>query len=123
VTLVRRDNRVKENVGWGGLAARVGDVLVEQQQALFDSALAFRQSRTYQVKDYQEFRDRMADRATLGFVETWWCGDAACEAEVKAQTQATIRCLPFELSTEDQEGQCIYCGRAARQWAIFAKAY
>lgn len=63
----------------------------------------------------------MADREHLGFVEAWWCGDAVCEAEIKAKTQATIRNLPLE--QPGGEGTCVYCGRPARSWAIFAKAY
>ena len=57
----------------------------------------------------------------MGFVEGWWCGDAECEAQIKAETQATIRCLPLE--QPDGSGVCIHCGRPATAWAIFAKAY
>ncbi len=122
-TLVRRDTRAKESVPWDGLVARVKDLLTEMQQSMFDAALRFRQSRTYQVATYDEFKARMADRANLGFVETWWCGGAECEAEIKAQTQATVRCLPFDRSTDASSGQCVYCGQPATTWAVFAKAY
>jgi prolyl-tRNA synthetase len=121
--LVRRDTRAKEFVPRAGLAARAGELLGEIQQALFDAALAFRQRRTYQAKDFAELAARMADRANLGFVEAWWCGDAQCETEIKARTQATIRCLPFERPTTASEGVCVFCGQPAREWAVFAKAY
>ncbi len=121
--LVRRDTRAKEFVPRGELAARASTLLTEIQQALFDAALAFRQRRTYQANDFAELAARMADRANLGFVEAWWCGDAQCEAEIKARTQATIRCLPFARSTTATEGACVYCGKPAQEWAVFAKAY
>ena len=31
-----------------------------------------------------------------GFVIAPWCGSAACEAPIKAETQATIRNMPFD---------------------------
>ncbi|MEO7001184.1 MAG: proline--tRNA ligase [Ktedonobacterales bacterium] len=123
VTLVpRTDRTAKEAVAKDGAAQRVRELLEQIQQALYDQALAFRLSRTYQASDYDEFKRLFADRATLGFVEAWWCGDAACEAEIKAETQATIRCLPL-VQPEGQPGACVHCGRPGTAWAVFAKAY
>jgi prolyl-tRNA synthetase len=121
--LVRRDTRAKESVARSDLAARAQTLLGEIQQGLFDAALAFRTSHTYQAASFDELAARMADRANLGFVEAWWCGDAQCEAEIKAKTQATIRCLPMERSTRETSGACVFCGQAAQEWAVFAKAY
>ena len=122
VVLVPRTNRAaKETVSKDAVASRVPALLEEIHQTLYDQALAFRKSRTYQVDNYDEFRAIMADKARLGFVEAWWCGDATCEAEVKAETQATIRCLPFD--HPEGSGACVHCGRPADTWAIFAKAY
>src|SRR5579862_831336 len=123
VTLVpRTDRTAKETVATAGVATRVQALLDEIQRTLYEQALAFRQSRTYQVSDYDEFRALMADRARLGFVEAWWCGDATCEAEIKAETQATIRCMPLEQPT-GAHGACVQCGRPGAAWAVFAKAY
>ena len=119
--LVRRDNRTKEFVARGELAARATTLLAEIHQGMYDAALAFRQSRTTQAKTFAEFEARFADRANLGFVEAWWCGDAACEAEVKTKTQATIRCLPFEYPATKEP--CVHCGKAGQEWAVFARAY
>jgi prolyl-tRNA synthetase len=122
VVLVPRTNRAaKETISKDGVAQRVPELLEEIHHTLYEQALAFRKSRTYQVANYEEFRAIMADKARLGFVESWWCGDAACEAEIKAETQATIRCLPFE--RPEGSDVCVHCGRPAGEWAIFAKAY
>ncbi len=121
--VVRRDTRAKEFVPLSELSTHLVTRLAEIQQALYDAALAFRLSRTYQAATFEEMAARFADREHLGFVEAWWCGDATCEAEIKAGTQATIRCLPFERSTNAQEGVCVRCGKPAHEWAIFAKAY
>jgi prolyl-tRNA synthetase len=122
VVLVPRTNRTdKRTVARESVAEQMTALLDEIQQTLYDQALAFRKSRTYTVSDYDEFKALMADRERLGFVEGWWCGDAECEAQIKAETQATIRCLPLE--QPDGSGACVHCGRPSAAWAIFAKAY
>ncbi len=121
--LVRRDTkpRVKEMIAQDQVAARAKVLLEEIQRNLYNRALEFRQSRTSRAETFAELEARMADRANLGFVEAWWCGDATCEAQIKAKTQATIRNIP--LAQPGGEGTCLYCGRPATQWAVFAKAY
>jgi prolyl-tRNA synthetase len=124
VTLVpRTDRSAKEAIATSSVAERVPALLEEIQRTLYEQALAFRQSRTYQASDYAQLRALMADRSKQGFVEAWWCGDAICEAEIKAETQATIRNLPFEHPAMPAGAVCVHCGKPAADWAIFAKAY
>ncbi len=96
-------------------------LLDEVQQALYDQALAFRLARTHEATTADEFRALLADPAGLGFVEGWWCGDAACEAQIKAETGATIRNLP--LDQPSGSGPCVWCGKPGTARAVFAKAY
>jgi prolyl-tRNA synthetase len=57
-----------------------------------------------------------------GFVISPWCGSAACETDIKNETQATIRNIPF--GSESAEGKaCIKCGAPATVLAWFAKSY
>ncbi len=121
--LVRRDSRprAKEMISQDQLVTRAQELLAEIQQNLYQRALDFRKSRTYRAEDFAALERLMADRDHLGFVEAWWCGDGACEAEVKTKTQATIRNLP--LAQPGGEGVCVNCGRPATRWAVFAKAY
>ena len=119
----RTDRSAKEAVAARAVAERVPALLEEIQRALYEQALAFRLSRTYQAADYDQFRALFADRSKQGFVEAWWCGDAACEAQVKAETQATIRNLPLDHPEKPADAVCVHCGRPASDWAIFARAY
>jgi prolyl-tRNA synthetase len=121
VLVPRTDRAAKRTVGKDGVAQSVRDLLDQIQAALYDAALAFRRGRTYTVSDFEELKAVMADRARLGFAEGWWCGDAACEATIKAETQATLRCMPLE--QPGGSGACIGCGRPGSTWAVFAKAY
>jgi prolyl-tRNA synthetase len=51
-----------------------------------------------------------------------WCGSAECEAAIKAETQATIRNIPF--ASKPAGGKmCLKCGNGAIAHAWFAKSY
>jgi prolyl-tRNA synthetase len=118
--LVRRDTREKAFVPMAGLVDRVKTALDEIQAALFARALAFREERTVRTTSYDAFKEAMSGRP--GFVVAPWCGDAACEATIKNDTQATLRNLPFSEGQPPSE-PCICCDRPAIAWAWFAKAY
>ncbi|HEY0704964.1 MAG TPA: proline--tRNA ligase [Candidatus Acidoferrales bacterium] len=120
VVLARRDKPGKEGktfVDQHGITGAVSALLVEIQQALFDRALAFRKANTHEPADYAEFKTAVEK----GFAFSWWCGNADCEANIKEETKATMRCIPLE--QPGGSGKCIHCGQAASEKAIFAKAY
>jgi prolyl-tRNA synthetase len=119
VVLARRDSRAKHSVPMIGLADAVRALLDEIQAALLARARAFRDERTSSTSDYEEFKRRMDGRP--GFVIAPWCGDAECEARIKAETQATIRNIPFGSKTPD--APCLRCGVPATALAWFANAY
>ena len=73
-------------------------------------------------KKYGDFLPLFEGEKAPGFVEAFWCGDPECEAEVKADTKATVRCLPFGRQ-ENVSGRCFHCGKEARHFAVFAKSY
>jgi prolyl-tRNA synthetase len=118
VVLVRRDTREKQPIVAEGVEARVRELLDEVQQSLLDRARRFRDEHTSSTDSREEFVALLEGRP--GFVLAPWCGLEACEAAVKADTQATIRNLPFE---NEPAGACINCGRPAVTRARFAKAY
>jgi prolyl-tRNA synthetase len=120
VVLARRDTREKSFVPMDGLAAKVEEMLATIQQALFDRAVRFRQEHTSSADTYDEFKSIMEGRP--GFVIAPWCGSAKCEADIKAETQATIRNIPFE-NTAPTGKVCLKCGGPATAHAWFAKAY
>ena len=120
VVLARRDTREKSFTPMEGLAAHVEQQLVTIQQALFDRAIKFRTEHTSETSSYDEFKQIMDGRP--GFVISPWCGSAECEAAIKAETQATIRNIPFTAGGADGK-PCLKCGNASTANAWFAKAY
>jgi prolyl-tRNA synthetase len=120
VVLARRDTREKSFTPMDGLAAHIETLLNTIQQALFDRAIAFRQEHTTEAESYATFTEVMEGRP--GFVVSPWCGSAVCEASIKAETQATIRNIPFA-SPPATGKSCIKCGESAKVHAWFAKSY
>jgi prolyl-tRNA synthetase len=118
VVLARRDTREKLPTPIDGLASTVTGLLETIQQALFDKALKFREEHTSRAETWDEFVAIMEGRP--GFVVARWCGDADCEAQIKTETQATIRNLPFD---QVPGGTCVRCDKPANTEARFAKSY
>ena len=119
VLLVRRDTREKLPTDSDGLETCVHELLEQIQNKLFKQALKFREDHTARVSSYEDFQEMMKGRP--GFVIAFWCGSSACEMQLKTETQATIRNLPFNGSLSD--GKCIKCGQPSTTEAYFAKAY
>jgi prolyl-tRNA synthetase len=120
VVLARRDKPGKEGksfVEQSGITAAVKETLAAIQQSLYDRALQFRETHTQAVNDYDQFKAAIEG----GFASAHWCGNADCEAQIKEQTKATIRCIPFAQSSES--GRCILCGGQSQERVIFARAY
>ena len=119
VMMARRDTRTKESVAMEGLTDAVVAKLGEIQAALFHRAKSFLEDHTTRVSSYDEFKSVMEGRP--GFVIAGWCGSADCEARIKAETQATLRNIPF--GSIGVKGTCAKCGKPSPSEAWFAKAY
>ena len=86
--------------------------------------MQFRDERTQRVSDYETFKSVMDGRP--GFVIAPWCGSATCEAQIKTDTQATIRNMPLGVPSRrvDASGATIRPRRRrglrnrTRGWAI-----
>jgi prolyl-tRNA synthetase len=118
--LARRDHPGREgkvSALLADLPVTVEQLLAEIQQSLHDKALAFRKANTHDAKTYEELKTAVE----TGFAFSCWCGSAECEAKIKEETRATMRCIPLEQS--GGPGVCVYCGKPAAERAIFARAY
>jgi len=119
VLIARRDTREKLALPIEGLTGKLTELLQEIQRCLYERALSFRDEHTQRVATYEEFKAVMEGRP--GFVIAPWCGEADCEAQIKTDTQATIRNMP--LDGVAPSGTCIRCDRRAAAEAWFAKSY
>lgn len=118
VEIMRRDTLEKETIGFEGLAEHIVSVLDDMQANIFKKALDYRNAHIYECNDYEEFKQRIKDG---GFFLCHWDGTEETEARIKEDTQATIRCVPFEF--EQTEGVDMVSGKPAKQRVIIARSY
>ncbi len=119
VEIARRDEKTKEGISRDGLADHVVQLLADIQTNLFDRAVAFRSEHTTDVDSYDEFKRVLDEKG--GFVRAHWDGTDETEARIKAETKATIRCIP--LDAPDEPGVDMLTGAPSNRRVLFARAY
>jgi prolyl-tRNA synthetase len=92
-------------------------MLTAIHEGILQKATAFRDENIHDVDDYTDLGQVIEN----GWAFVWWCGSSDCEAQIKADTRATSRCIPLDQS--DGEGQCIVCGKKSVKKTHFARAY
>ena len=118
IEIMRRDTLEKESVSFDGIVERVKTLLDDIQANLFEKARAYRDAHVYECDNYDEFKERVKDG---GFFLCHWDGTAETEAKIKEDTQATIRCVPFDY--EQTEGVDMVSGKPAKCRVIIARSY
>lgn len=118
--LVTRHNREKTVVCLDNLAEEVAKKLREVNDGLYKKALENREKRTYSCKTMDEITE-VLEKNGDGFVKAMWCGDEACEDEVKEKTGVGSRCMPLE--QENLSDVCVCCGKPAKHMVMWGKAY
>ena len=118
VELMRRDTLEKETVTFDGLAERIITLLDDIQENIFNKSLTYRDQHIYECNNYDEFKQRIKDG---GFFLCHWDGTEETEAQIKEETQATIRCVPF--GVEQTEGIDMVSGKPAKYRVIIARSY
>jgi prolyl-tRNA synthetase len=121
--LVRRDTGEKKPVALSTLGEDVAEALIRIQEDMLIVARERREANSVRERiTYDTFRQIMEGDGK--FVYAGWCGDGACEAAIKEETKATIRCLPDEeFRSAEAPTQCLKCGKTAKSEALWAKAY
>ncbi len=121
--LVRRDSREKIPVSLDTLGEDAAELLMRIQASMLEVARERReQNSTRTPITYDAFRQLMEGPG--GFVYAGFCGDEACEQEIKNDTKATIRVLPDEeFCSAEPARTCLKCGRPSVAEAVWAKAY
>ena len=118
VEVMRRDTLEKQTEPLEGIARFVKDLLEQIQGALYEKALAMRESMTREVDTYEEFKTEIEKG---GFLLCHWDGTPETEEKIKAETKATIRCIPLDGDTTP--GKCMVTGKPSARRVIFARNY
>jgi prolyl-tRNA synthetase len=128
VTLVHRPDSASTVENRADLAETVRDEMDEIEAKLYVAAEANLEENVRDADARNEILGTIGQHG--GYVRTPWCGDEACETEIKDQIAAEIVLVPFP-DDEDKhlgsvlagEADCAICGEKAVETAYFAKNY
>ena len=118
VEVMRRDTLEKHNAPLDGIATYIKDLLEDIQNNIYQKALKHREEMTRTVDTYDEFKKEIEKG---GFILAHWDGTTETAELIKAETKATIRCIP--LDGDKTPGTCMVTGRPSAQRVIFARNY
>ncbi len=122
VMLARRTGGKKTPFLTQGLVHTLRLEMDAMQQDLLEAARTRREQHSIRGVSKGSFLDFLERDG--GFAYGGWCGDVKCEADIKEQTKATIRCLPDEeFRSPEAPARCMWCDRPATTEAVWARAY
>ena len=118
VEVMRRDTLEKETRTCDGVVEYVKNLLDEIQENIYLKAKNYRDEHIYECDNYEDFKARVKNG---GFFLCHWDGTAETEAQIKEETQATIRCVPFDV--EQTPGVDMVSGKPAKYRVLIARSY
>ncbi len=118
--MVTRHNNEKTIVSLDELESAAASKLKEVHDGLYNKALENLERRTYDCTSIDEIINTLNEKGD-GFIRAMWCGDEACEDEVKEKTGAGSRCIPFEQKVISDK--CVCCGKPAKKLVYWGRAY
>ena len=119
--IMRRDTLEKHTVSCDGIEEYVKNLLDEIQSNIYQKALNYRQSHTFKVDTWDQFKEQIEKG---GFILAHWDGTTETEERIKEETKATIRCIPFDADEESlQPGVDMLTGKPSARRVLFARAY
>ena len=118
VEVMRLDTLEKETRPCDGIEDYVKTLLDEIQDNIYAKAKSYRDAHIYECDNYEDFKERVKEG---GFFLCHWDGTAETEAKIKEDTQATIRCVPFEF--EQTPGVDMVSGKPAKCRVLIARSY
>ena len=124
--LVRRDTGEKISVSLEETVQRVPQLLTDIQQNMYNQAVSFREQHLhYDIDTISALEQHIANKTAASELTGWallgWCGDDACEAQIKEVTKFTSRNIPFNPPVK--KTACAACGKPAQHTVWFARAY
>jgi len=115
--LYQRDTQEKVTLKIGELADKIVPILESMQDNLLKKNIKRREERSYSVNSRDEFKEKVKEWFVLAHRD----GTEETEAKIKEETNATIRCIPFD--APEEAGECVYSGQKSNKRVLFAISY
>ena len=118
--MVSRVSRQKTFVSLDNLEQEVEKALAAVHQELYERAEKNLAEKTSVATSHEEFLEIAENRP--GFIKAMWCGDSACEEQLKEETGGVkSRCIPFV--EEHLSDRCVCCGKPAKHMVVWGRQY
>jgi len=118
--LVSRVSREKKVVSLDNIVEEVRAALASVHDELLARAEKNLAEKMSVAHTHEEFLEIAENKP--GFIKAMWCGDSACEDQLKDETGGVkSRCIPF---VEEHFGDtCVCCGKPAKHMVVFGRQY
>lgn len=118
--LVSRVSREKNFVSMDDLETEVDKMLRFVHDELVARARKNLAEKMSVAHTHEEFLDIAENHP--GFIKAMWCGDSACEDQLKEETGGVkSRCIPFV--EEHIADTCVCCGKPAKHMVVWGRQY
>ena len=118
--LVSRVTRQKTFVSLDNLEEEIEKALAAVHNELYERAEKNLAEKMNVAHNHEEFLDIAENHP--GFIKAMWCGDSACEDQLKDETGGVkSRCIPFV--EEHLSDVCACCGKPAKHMVVWGRQY
>ena len=117
--VAKRNDGAKEIVKLENIVESINNKMEVIHNEMYDKAKQYLADHMTEVKTYDELKEVVNVKG--GYAKMMWCGEEECELKIKADTNATSRCMPFDQTPFGDT--CPICGKKANKVCLFAKAY
>jgi len=101
------------------LVDNIVNQMEEINKGMYKKAEEYLNQHITTVKSYDELKEVILGQK--GYARMMWCGCQECEDKIKADLNATSRCMPFDQTPFDDT--CPICKKKATKVVLFARAY
>lgn len=123
VTAVRRDTKAKSFIKNTELVTETEKLIKAINKNLKTNANKLLKESISSIDDFEELKANfVGDDAKRGFVRTNWCGNEECADSIKESCRAEVRGTRVD-KKEKPTGNCIVCGKKAKQLVYIAVSY
>lgn len=123
IMVARRDQEDKITLNTEGFVDQVTEILRNMQEKMYKHTQEMRAEHTVKVDTREDFTKALDNGK---FVLAHRDGTVETEENIKTQTKATIRCIPYDENGNDlysESGVCILTGKPSTKRVLFAIAY
>jgi prolyl-tRNA synthetase len=119
-TVVRRDTLEKQTFKTETIIEDIAKLINTMTDNLREKAWEWINAHVYRVNQLEEAKRLLRKKA--GIVEILWCGNAECGHKLEEEVNARVLGTPIDLE-ETVDGNCVVCGKKAKEIMRTAVAY